>query len=235
MLAIPSYIAAASVVGKPLKHAWNDDEPDLEYQSDPRTERAISAAANRAILALSAASAEWIAWRVSAAADSTPLFEAIEAAYAGVVDWRYVRPLDRKDAPWREKWHGPARGAISEAYFLLDRLIGDIRDESYLAEDATMLMKLARHVMPNPKPFRDWYRAALARLVELHPKSLRDQDGAPVPRQACDPQRAYRAKDAPELLREYFAALDRKRNKLLATPAEMKKAGFTGTPYAIRL
>jgi hypothetical protein len=233
MLAIPNYVEAAGLVGKPLKHKWDDEEPDLYYQTDDRTERSISAAANRAILALSAATAEWIAWRVSGEADNAPLLHAVEATYAGVVDWRYVRPLDNKTAPVREKWNGPARGPISEAYFLLDRLIGDIRDESYLGADAAMLMKLAVLVMPDPKPFKNWYKAILGRLVKLHPKSIRDQDGAPVPRQACDPDFDYRAKDAPKLLNDFLAALDPKKNKLLATPADLKKAGFQGTPYKL--
>jgi hypothetical protein len=233
MLAIPSYIETADIVGKPLKHKWDEEEPDLNYQSDDRTERSISLAGNRAILALSAASAEWIAWRLSDSADSTPLFSVTEASFAGVVDWRYVRARGGRGAPEGKKWEGAENGPISEAYFLLDRLIGDIETESYLGEHAAMLMKLAALVMPNPKPFKDWYKAVLARLVKLHPKTISDQDGTPVPREACNPDFAYQAKDAPKLLSAFLAGLDPKKNKLLAAPAEMKKAGFKGTPYKL--
>jgi len=112
-------------------------------------------------------------------------------------------------------------------------IIGDIQDESYLGEDAAMLMKLAKHVMPNSKPFQDWYKTILTRLVKQHPKTLADQDGSPVPRQACDPDFEYRAEDAPKLLSKFLKGLDPQKNKLLATPAEMKKAGFAGTPYKL--
>lgn len=232
MLEMPEYIRKAGVVGLPITHAWNDDEPRRLYREDERIGAQIAQTTYRGVLALSAATAEWVAWRLHGLADTLPLLNAIEATWAGVSDVRYDRALpDRPCAPAWEDFLGPTGGPVCGTFLLLASLRKLLARNKAMSPDASSLVRLAALVQPDEKPFRDWFKASLDRLVQLHPRVDTDRLGTPVPREAFDPAFPYKPDAGDDLVKRFLHGLDPTKNPFLATPEEMAAEGFEGKPY----
>lgn len=108
------------------------------------------------------------------------------------------------------------------------------------ADHCVRLVVFARHVLPKSRHtvLKDWTAAILERIRThwpMDPKILdeNERQGPPVPRAAFDPSVPYDPTMDEKLLREFLASLDPKENPYLRSPAEMKKAGFPGTPYQL--
>jgi hypothetical protein len=236
MLTIPAYVERAAVVGAPIEHRWNDDDLPTFYEETDRIQSAIAKTTTAGAVALALGCLEWVAWRFSKHTDVTVLLQAIEAMWAGVVDVRYVRSL--RDSPFaisRKKSKGPERGPVFVAYRQLKDLRNCLESAQPASPESSCAVRMGRSVLPNRDVFETWWRFAVKRLAETHLESEEGPDdvGKPIPREALDPEVDYGARDAAEYLAAFLDRLDRARNPFLASPDEMKEAGFAGTPYAI--
>jgi hypothetical protein len=231
---MPSYIKRADIVDCPIQYNWNDADPGLLYLEDERLANRIGKICYRGIIALSAGFAEWIAWRLSKHCTDPVLFHEIEAVWAGIIDWRYMRPLGRSSkAPERKDWHGAERGPVRSAFFLLSQVVSITMRSAYPAPAASSLARLALHIMPNPKPFKDWRRFAIQRLSEIYPKQRENKLGPSIPKEVLDPDFNYEPTMTNELLLKFLQNLDFKKNPFLCSPEEMIRNGFEGTPYTL--
>jgi len=222
MLTIPAHIVRAGVVDAPLAHVWNDRDPMLAYAAwDDRISHALGATTHRGVIALAAGFAEWIAWRLSKATDVTLLLDKIEALWAGIADWRHL-----KTRGWFERigglgppseWQGPARGPVWAASDLLDAIVNLTLRGEFARPEAASLSKLVTLVLPAPRPFRTWRKAAIARVAAVYPWAKDDALGPPIAREILELDRPYRAEDATELIASFLAGLDPGRNRFLAS------------------
>lgn len=234
MLTIPAYVEEAAVVGLPIKHKWNDEDLPTFYTESDRIEATIAKTTTAGAVAIALGSLEWVAWRMSKHADVDVLLQAIEAMWAGIIDVRYVRSLRESPLALKHKdWQGASRGPIYVAYKQLKGLRVCLDYKEPASPEASSSVRMARFVLPNPKPFETWWRAMVKRLADAHPDEEEGPDdvGRPVPRAAIDPRVDYKPKDAKRYLAAYLESLDPATNAFLATPKEMKKAGFEGKPY----
>jgi hypothetical protein len=228
-LLMPPYIKNAKVADAPINYDWDDDDPEEAYlDPDERLRHRIGEISDRGVVALSAGFAEWIAWRLSKHSDTKLLFQVIEAVWAGIVDWSYFEQLD---APDFSDWQGSVRGPICAAINLLDEIIYLITDGQFASPESVCLTQLALHVLPDPKPFKDWRRSTIKRLAAMYPRRPDDRLGTPVPREALDPAFDYKHEMEEELTARFLKGLDWKQNPSLRSPEAMKEDGFEGTPY----
>ena len=220
---------ASALASAPIQHKWNDKDVPTFYTETDRIQSMIARTTTAGAVALAVGCLEWVAWRMSKHSDVTLLFKAIEAMWAGIIDYRYVRSLYDSPLVLKQKeWQGPAKGPVYAAYWQLVRLQERLEDRGPASPDASCAVRLARFVLPAPKPFEAWWRVILKRLVELHPDSEEGEDdiGKPIPREAMDPNLDYKLRDEKRYLAAFLKSLDPKTNPFLATPKEMKKAGF---------
>ena len=112
----------------------------------------------------------------------------------------------------------------------------------YLAEELVNQAELARHIIPKKKAFTDWFTDVLRRLSATFPRGEEydresefydASDEVPVPREFFNASFEYSKKVADSALASFLSGLDPAANPYLATPEEMKVAGFEGTPYKL--
>lgn len=228
-LPTPDFVLRSSYADEPLTHSWDDSDPQFAWLSeDERLQKRIGQATHRGVLALAAGIAEWVAFRFSKHSDAPMLSDKIEAVWAGIVDWRYR--ADRR-MPLHAAWQGPVRGPLWEAAKLLDQMLDLTQRKTFASPEAVNLSQLMMYVTARPGPFKDWRSFAITRLAKLYPVDPADRLGAPVPREALDPDIEYDVSMAPASIDRFLRGLDPARNPWLASPADMVAAGFSGTPY----
>jgi len=232
-LTLPGFIGRAAVVGAPIQHAW-DQNTTYTFVGDERLAHRIAETSRRGVLAITVAFAEWVGWRLSPDADAGVLLNYVEASWAAVVDWRYLRPRHTvPGAPvYLRDWQGPVRGVVISTCNFLDEVFDGMKPGPPGALSASCLSELALYVMPDPTPYKDWRRFAIGRLATMYPPLPAGDLGPPIPREAMDPDVDYRPEMADELIRARLQHLDPGRNPFLRTPEEMIADGFAGTPYA---
>lgn len=228
-LVIPDYVAKSGVADAPVAHGWDDANPDRAYlKPDEMLRKKIDMSSYRGLVALSLGFAEWTAWRLHAYEPDRTLLQFIEAGWASVVDWRYLanHPILR----WAE-WRGPVRGPLCAACLLLWDVIRITRKVQFASPESVGLSQLAVHVLPDAKSFKQWRRSAIEGLARAYPRRPEDLLGTPVPREALDPGREYKPEDAKRFISEFLSKVQPSENPYLASPENMKSAGFEGTPY----
>lgn len=231
-LTIPPYVSRSGFVEAPITHAWDDADPEPAYLfMDERLQHRIGKTSDRGVLALSAGFAEWVAWRMSGFSDDPSLLLKIEATWAAIVDWRYLKLWERASS---RNWQGPVRGPMWGASDMLRRVIDLTKREQFAFPESVCLSYLVLHIAPDPKPFKEWRRSALGRLSTFYPRDMQNVLGAVLPRQVLDPDFPYKPEKAAEMVAAFIEGLNPLRNPYLRPASEMLDLGFQGTPYSTR-
>jgi len=240
----PNFIKSTGIIGAPIKYKWNSDLGLKFYAAkdqNARLYKAIDASQFKAKMAIGAAVTEWIIWRFDGHTNLADAHQRIEAAWVSVIDPLYTKNLSLKMK--EDDDAAPVEGALELALCLLGEIHGRYaKGNIYLAERIVNQSMLARHLMPEKKPFDDWLSTTLQRAAEAFPRTTNydkrtgifDASGEkPVPREFFDPNFQYTEVHAEAALRAFLQTLDPKQNPYLNTPEEMKAAGFKGTPYTL--
>jgi len=255
-LIIPKHIEESGLIAKSVTYTWGDDPWDCEFEV-PRLEVEISALYSRAVMALAAATAEWVIWPLSHGRD--PLFiDFIEACWAAAVDRRYLRAVSRQyadrigehyrispkasvsDQLWkRGELLDPVRGPQFAACHLLCQVADRTAPDDSGSDETVYLSNLVDQVTKKSKAFRSWRRVALDRLQKCYGLTEEDAElgddgdflGPPVPREALVMEVPYSVDQGPALVRAFLKRLDPAKNRFLTPPEEMKQLGYEGTPY----
>src|SRR5262245_5838166 len=227
------YIEALGVSKEPIKHKWKDNDPLWVCgHGESKVSRQIGKLTDRAITALAAGFATWGAARLRDRVDTSLLLQKIEATWAAIVDYRYVRPPETaKPLLYPEDWKGPERGPIYVAVHMLNETLDSAMREQATSPYAGSLAQLVIHIIGKPKPFKEWYEAILKRFVKLYLGSEEDLVGPPVPQEALDPARDFDSEASDALLGTFVRSLNHSKNPYLRSPKEVLSAGFKGTPY----
>jgi hypothetical protein len=232
----PAYIRDLSVVGQSLNYQWVDVS-HREYWAKPvpPLQRKVARLDNRAIVGLTAACAEWVAWRLSTHADVSMLLDAAEAAWASIADWRYFDPGDKpfKHLQW-DDWVGSTRRPLCVANRMLINAVDNASRDTDVSVDAVYVASLAEHVLPTLKAaFRSWRDAVIAGLLKTNPFDKAHPAGELVTREAFDPTFDYKPAAAKKLMAAFLARLNPKKNKYLRSPEKLRQVDFEGTPYEL--
>jgi hypothetical protein len=220
----PAYVKAAGVIGAPAKYKWDSDlAMDLDDVENDRLYDAINATSFRAKMAIAAAVAEWIAWRLHGHVDITDALQRVEAAWASVIDPKYAKNLEFQGSADddTERAKAPLEAALSH--------LGDAYEEYsqgsiYLAEPVMKLAMLARHLAPDKKGFDAWLSETLRRTAKIFPRGPEyDEDSetydasseTPVPRDFFEPGFKYSDAANQKAIRQFLENAQAKKNPYL--------------------
>jgi hypothetical protein len=230
-LLIPSYIRSAGIVEDPIQHKWNESVKEDVLLDQPRLTDRLSGMTHRALLAFSLGSAEWVVWRLSKHLPDSASFQLLEAAWAGTIEWRYLKSFDVPD--WLGELPPPIGGPLDTAFWLLREAFVAAREGEPFRHFSAALSELVLRIVAKSESYKEWRRFVIHRLTEMYPRTQENRLGTPVPREALDPSYEYKPELANALLVPFLKALDYTQNPYLRSPEEMIAAGFTGRPYSL--
>lgn len=233
-LVMPSYIQRAKILDTPIRYAW-DAKSFYKFLGDERLANRIAKISLKGIAGLSAGFAEWVAWRLDSHFQDPILLNYVEAVWAGVIDWRYLRERTSvQGAPYYLKdWQGVVRGPVIATFNEVDEILLGVKQTMGVDMSCSCFAQLTEYVMPDKKPFKDWRRFAIGRLSQLYPYNRKDPFGPAIPREILDPDIDYKPEMAGAFLANFLQRLDPKQNPFLHSSEEMIADGFEGTPYTL--
>ena len=244
-LSIPHYLASSGIQQNSVHFKWDDwsTPPELAEVNAGLLEK-LNAISLRAALAFACGSAEWIVYRFTQLCDVTAPWSYLEAAWATVIDTRYVAYGDRTG--WQtyafKGWDGPIkrpiRNALNTLEIAFDQLAADYWKDPPVC--AVRISMLACYVMADPAPYLLWRGTVLDRLQRLYPRDPQDPIGDVVPRHAVDPDIDFDPDETEALIRRFLASLDYKSDLFLSTPEGMLEhidgeEDLIGQPYVFSI
>lgn len=232
-LPIPKYIKAANIQNNILRYTWDDWKLEDIYAdlSDEELYDRVEELPYRAALALTIGCAEWVIHRLDGVSNDRIPHLYVEAAWAAVIDDKYLSEWQ----PTFEEWMGPIRGPLSVALLIICEAVGTLVHETEQAVPVLYIGNLAEHVLPDAEPFLAWREQVLERLLQLYPWNSDESLGEVVPREALDPVFPFKLELTESLIRDFLAGLDYQANPFLVSPEEMQESGFEGTPYRFNI
>lgn len=227
-LVVPSYIQRAGISSNIIRFRWDDWDCRLaDIPLDDALLARLREISQRANVAVTIASGEWIFHRFDLLSDDPTPWRCAEAAWAQILDWRYAVDWE----PEEEEWFGPVRGPLMMAMVWVVDAVEELEHDGDPAVSAACISKLATHVLPDDLPFRQWRELILARLETLYPLDPEERLGEVVPREALDPDFAFSLEMTKPLINRFLSGLSPEKNPLLNSSEEMLEEGFEGTPY----
>jgi hypothetical protein len=240
MLTRPSWI---QVGDQRIRFAWDEERSvrDLSADAAPVL-RAAMKMSMRARLVLCMGLYEWVVWRFEGMHARQEPLQIVEAGWCAAVDPNYLRFFDLTREDWRGAVEGPLFCASTWLQPAMSR--GD-RFPKDLYDTLSLLYRLALHVLPDGEGFGAWLGLILERLPERHPLMPDDPFADPldhdigrrlgplIGRDALDPREgeATRGVDVVDALDQMLQGAKDSGNPFLRSPAELKEAGFRGSPY----
>jgi hypothetical protein len=227
--AIATYIAAADLPSEQPSYRWDDDVEQEVLFSQPRIADRISKMSYRAALAVALGSIEWTIYRLKPQLASDEPFQFVDAAWAALVDWLYLKSFDLPD--WDE-YEVAVGGPLQHSFWLMKECFVAARKLKPFNDFTVSISEVSLRVCGRRDVFKAWRRSIVQRMVTVYPENPNDLCGRPVPRDALDLAYAPSPTADDDRIAHYLASLDWKSNKFLRSPEEMQKAGFAGTPYS---
>jgi len=228
----PSHIAEASMPVDAPDYVWNDQTDEEVMFHQPRIAHRINAMSDRAGLAFSLGALEWTLWRFHRLLpddEHQRVFQFLDAAWAGIVDWNYLDAFI--SSPWEETLDREIGGPLAASFFCLEEAFGSARDSKPFMHHPVAISEVALRVCGVPEVFKSWRRSIIERLVEVAPKDFSAWLGQPLPRDIVSPTYVSTPDKDGERIGAYLQSLDWQGNPFLGKPEEMKAAGFEGEPY----
>jgi len=226
---------AANIQDRVIRYRWDDwDIERAEEPIDREFYKRLQSLSQRANVALTIATAEWIVQRFAQIADVTLSLQYVEAAWVQVVDFRYgTVPWD--DYTNEHAWSGPVFRPIWTAMYRIQFALEVAKDDEEPELRAAWVTNLASYVLTDPTPYRIWLEAVMVRLESLYPRDPSETLGEVVPRVALDPEQSFTIEMTEPLINRFLADIDIRTNPFLASPESLVTNGFDGTPYQFRL
>jgi len=233
VLTIPPYLLTAPIQQETIRYKWDDwDEEGVEGAIDDKLYGRLKTLSQRANVAFTAASAEWIVYRFGRLSDDSLPLQCLEAAWAQMIDGAYSVPWEFPDD---KTWSGPVRSPIRRAMSLVADAINEMVVDSDPALMAAIISKLVEHLMSDPKPYQSWRERVLERLDRLYRLDPAETIGDVVPREAFDPNADFKPEQTEHMVNQFLAGLNYHENALLNSPTTMLEKGFQGTPYQFNI
>src|SRR2546426_823255 len=111
-LVAPHYIRATRIQDKVLRYRWDDWDLNADEEKlDKGIALHLSRLSQRASLAFTIATTEWMVYRYGLLLDEQLPWQYLEAAWAQTIDWRYGALTIEGDTDAKE-WTGPIRRPI---------------------------------------------------------------------------------------------------------------------------
>lgn len=230
-LSVPNYIQAANIQDNTIRYKWDDwNVEQAEEPIDKDFYGRLKGLSQRANVALTISSAEWIVHRFGTLCDDPLPFQYLEAAWAQIVHWRYTG-FTWEDLTEQTDWSGPIKGPLGIAMTRVVYAVQQAEEDEFPSLRAAWITNLAQYLITDSAPYQKWRERIVERLEALYPRDLEETLGEVVPRQALDPDFDFKAEQTESLINQFLRSLDYKSNPFLNFPEKMLEEGFEGTPY----
>jgi hypothetical protein len=230
MQSMPKYIKNAGIIAKPIEYKW---EPDLDMKLYMRVSRNLMTLMDglscEATFTAGIGIGEWLLWRLEGLSTYAQVYLYCDALWARTVNKRYLKVIcmDVPDDDG-EPISGPLYALENKLFAVAtDAVSNDPERPKSIAE----LVMLVRYTLPNPEPFDAWLKTTISRLSKVFPYNKDNPHTAIVPRKFLDPEVPIDLHAVPIYLDEQLQQIEYTNNPFLASPEELKAAGFEGEPY----
>jgi hypothetical protein len=229
------YIERSKIRDTTIRYRWDDwDVEQAEQPVSKKLAKQLKKLSERANIAFAVATTEWIVYRLEWVLDDPMPFDYLEAAWAQIVDFRYS--FVWWDPLHDHEWTGPVKGPIREAIAWVMEIIRVVEeDREHPARMCASLSRLAEYVMTDAAPYRAWRDRVIKRLEQYYPLDRSEPLGDVVPREALDPDFAFRPNQTEALVNQFLSRLNPKDHEFLNSHDDLLKEGFEGTPYVFNI
>ncbi len=238
----PTYLIVQQISDPNLQFIWDDTRVNADFEHDgdwlPERLRGVHLTGR---IALGIGMYEWIVWRFQPLTGDPGPGQLAEAAWCATVHPAYLdfALFDR------DEWTGPIRGPLWCAQtWLVPMARCDDNSLEECEDGLAFIYSLAMHVLPTTAAFESWLGGCIERITDLYaapkedpfadlfrdPAEGRGPLVAPPLLDLTEPFAPSRARD---YMSRYLVAAQRAANPFLASPGEMREAGFAGTPYEL--
>ncbi len=225
----PRHIIEAGVPFTAPEYDWDSETDDDILLPQPQFSRQIAQMSDRAALAFALGSIEWIFWRLHRMLPDEAVFQFLDAAWAGQVDWRYLDAFI--DQPWEEHFDREIGSPLEAAISRLEFAFANARNGMAFFDQPVTISEVALRVCGVPEAFAAWRHDTLVRLIQVAPVDPTLGLGRPLPREIVNPGYTSSPEQDDARISSYLASLDWRSNPYLGKPGDMTAAGFDGEPY----
>ncbi|MCG8572132.1 MAG: hypothetical protein MJB14_18525 [Spirochaetes bacterium] len=233
------HLIDAKIHDNSLNFAWDDWEREKTYLPiDKSFEKRMQTLTRRANLAFAIGCLEWIVYRFKGLFKEEAPDQYLEAAWASVVDYRYVLPWELN----YEYWSGPILGSLSLGItIVIDTCmkvyqVYDVDREMNAdpSTEAAELESLTRRLLNDIRPFEKWRDIVVQRLEKVYKRDPSDFLGPLVPPDVVDIDQKFSLDSVEIRIDKYLQSLDVKSNPYLRAPEDIyEEEGFEGVPYTL--
>jgi hypothetical protein len=234
-LLVPKYIQAANIQDNIIRYKW--DDWNVEQAEEPIQEEfynRLRRISQRANIAFTIGTAEWIVHRFSTLCDDALPIQYLEAAWAQIVHWRYGA-FTWEGYTEKDEWAGPVKRPLWVAMTDVRFAISQAEEDGNPSLGAAWIANLAQYLMTDLTPYEKWRDRIMKRLEALYPRDPEETLGEVVPREALDPDFDFNVEQTETLINQFLSRLDYRSNPFLNSPEKMLEEGFEGTPYAFNI
>lgn len=234
-LVIPHYIQDANIQDDSIGYKWDDwNVEQAEEPIDDEFYARLEGISQRAIIAFTISTAEWIVHRFEMLSKDRSLLQYLKSAWAMIVSWHYCG-ITWEDYADEKKWIGPVKGPLGIAMTRVHYAIQQTLENEDPELRAAWITNLAQYLITDPTPYLKWRERVMERLKRLYQLDPEEKLGEVVPRQALDPDFDLKVDQTESLINRFLSGLDHKINPFLNSPEKMLKEGFMGTPYVFNV
>src|SRR5271169_4587789 len=161
-LPIPKHILASTVRDTTIRFKWDDwNVEQVEEPIDEKFEKRLQGISQRAVVALTVGTAEWMVYRFEALSEDPLPAQHVEAAWAQVVNWKYGT-CTWEDYTAEQDWTGPVRGPLGIAMTRVMYAAQQAEEDGEPELRAVWITKLAQHVMTDPTSYQKWLELVIS-------------------------------------------------------------------------
>lgn len=239
------YLAQSGIDTPSPTPLWNESvedellDPRLLYDKYPRLADAVHQMTAGAAMALTAAVAEWIAFRFRHEANLTEVRHAVESGFAAAIDPLYSMFNDEALAELPDSQEASQDDTVTAVLEFAGYLISTAHyhftnpDEGSVFDVTIACCVMAGHVLPPGSVFDGWLQGLLRRLSQRFPADGAGDEGLgeAVAPQCFDDGPAPDAAGYDRWIAEFLTSLDPARNPYLRPAKAMLERGYVGQPY----
>ena len=206
-----------------LHYEWDNWDLEKAYLPiDKEFEKRMMGIGKRAVVAFTIGCLEWIVFRFDGLFTEDAPHQYLGASWAGIVDGRYVWPIELDYDYWSTPVLGPlALGTAMSIEATVKLYEDEIETRMEPATEAAEIEKLVRHVLNCTDTFESWKEAIVQRLEHFYPRDPENVSGCFVPPDVLDVDLEFSEKDVEKRIDTYLRSLDAKSNPYLVDHEEI--------------
>lgn len=210
----------------PIRYKW-DESDVLAYYDPPEKKlvRTLSRLDFRFNLGFALGTAEFILYRYSGMTLKRMPWEYCQAAWATLINWRYLRYEEVDD----DEWAGPVLGVLNCVITLVVDTVTCVNQEQKPEFPAASLCRLAAYVLDKPEEYESWVVNTVKAGKDIRRRNLDDPVGPPLAPAFFENSDA---RDEPNAeITRFLGRIAQLRNPWLLGPRELREVDFDGEPY----